>query len=722
MHYTYKFILRNFDLNTQLVLDNVDDDTYPKNYNDFNFSYKRTLNNLTEIRQFSDFVVFILNGKRFIDIAFDFMGEMANVQIECQWVNKKGIYETFLHGKFDFENILIGEHETKIPLYVNNLQEVVKSERLTKIELEKTVSIDNKSIDPIKPITFKGVARPLPLDSKLQTTDDQNSFPEPFKFYGMTSKIMELYHGIPTTIKYKSDNNIQASQIGLITESKHGRPHAAVYINDSKETRKLNIEMFVSASVKVGRQFNLKTSEFRVSMYIYNITKDNDNRIKHAFVSHSISTLNKSSFDFTLSSYKGQIELKPYQYLTFVFELVVVKGDNITTSETSLSITDIDSELSIKETKELTTIDRTTKAYLTKDVGNQIMRSLTGENGVYQSEYLTNGEFKHTALTSGLHIRSIPEATTKISIKDFLQHCKSLYAMGYNIETLGGKQIFRHEHITYFFRHEVGYVLPYKITNVTKKSHKAILFSGIETGYKKPSGDILYEEVYGLEETNTQSEFNTPITKGKKYNNISPFRADSSGKELTYRKHYEVAPNEDYRTDDTIFNLDLKHVSGNEYKERFWYDDFIEPPKGIYHADTATNLRFTPAQNMERQFPYIKCCLIKHQDKYITHVNSKLNQNLELKKSNTHKIRENQSYLIRGIETQLFSNELISFTHPVSPEYIKWLNGFKIVNNKRIPNTYFSQEIKHPNGTTQKAFLLKLNVADHIGTFEMALI
>ena len=124
--------------------------------------------------------------------------------------------------------------------------------------------------------------------------------------------------------------------------------------------------------------------------------------------------------------------------------------------------------------------------------------------------------------------------------------------MGYNIEVVKGKQTLVHEPLEYFFRPETKIFIPEQVSKLKRSVAKEFTYSTIKTGYKKPSGDNLYEEVNGLNAVNVSNEYTSPITRVQKdYNIESPYRADSEGKELTLRQSIQINPTGDYRADNT---------------------------------------------------------------------------------------------------------------------------------------------------------------------------
>ena len=372
-------------------------------------------------------------------------------------------------------------------------------------------------------------------------------------------------------------------------------------------------------------------------------------------------------------------------------------------------LTNIDFEVTVNEFSDRSDIPTLSKCVLNKDKGSKLMEILTGEKDRYYSEFFNSSEFKLTGGTTGKWIRGFFEDSYTTSLKQFLDNSKSLFNTGYNIEIINGKEVLVHEPLKHFFRQEIGVKIPIQVSNIERSTAKEFIFSTLKTGYKKPDGDNLYEEVNGLNEYSTKNEYITPIQRiVKDYDIQSPYRADSEGKELTARQHISINPTGDYRTDNTIFNLDLKESGTGVYQERTWQDDFEEAPKNIFSPDTATGLRLTPFRNLSRHFWFLNNAFTKFRDKFIRYSNTIGNSELITKKVGENEIRENGDYQINTLENPIFVSQWIKFEYKLDFSVLEQLNGYTEVNGRKIPNTYFKIEFINEFNEKEYGYLFEL--------------
>lgn len=715
-----KYKLENLDLNTSIELYDGEF-SLPFNWKENEFTYKRSLKNFTESRVFSKNIQFVGKSKEFINEAYSYAFVEANVIFTEYSLNSNLKWVIKVKGLLDFENYSSDEYKVTIPFESGLLSKKIKSKESEKIELERTTDLNGNDIESIKSNKFNLVSRPLDLNSRLEQNkeDDNNNYNVKYNVPNTASGKWDVKASlsIPLNIKYESDENVSSTLKRLDTglEFIQGYNSTSFYSNDG-------IDRYVSLKIKgscVFKKINtifFPEAYFIIVLYYY----DNNDLSKPKGVYYESDRYDVRNNDILTASVDINDIFKVDKDHSLFFGIISgAQRNRLNAGVFEADVNDINFNIDIQETSYESLYSRERDFYLNKDVGERFINIITGDKGIYKSNFFNNSEFKNTGVISGKNIRGFEDYKTTCSFKDFIKNSASLYNMAYNIENFEGKEFFRHEDIGYFFRNETIYTLSDKINLKSRKPVKEIIYSSIETGYKKPDGDNLYEEVNGLNEFNVLNTFNTILNKGKKFNNVSPWRADSEGKELTFRKNFSEYPTQDYRTDKHIFNLDLIDLGNNKFRERLYQDDFEELPKNIYSPETATGLRLTPARNMIRSFNLIKSCLTRFQDSEVSYLSSKSNSSLITKKSGENEVKEDGSFLVKDMQGSYFISEFIEFEHYVDSDFMEFINGYQIINGERVPNTYFKYEFINERGNLEKGFLFELKVKNNLGTFKI---
>ena len=351
-----------------------------------------------------------------------------------------------------------------------------------------------------------------------------------------------------------------------------------------------------------------------------------------------------------------------------------------------------------------------TIAVLMKDVGEKMMQILTGEKDRYVSNFFTNGDFKLSALSLGLWIRRFYDKNIQISWDQFINNANSLFLTGYTIDIIDGVEKVVHEDISYFFQNFVAIDIPLQVSNVVRSAMPEQAHSSIKMGYKKPSGDNLYEEAQGLDEPNIANSFGTPITRtDTTYDKLSDFRADSYGKEFARRESIETNPTGDTRYDKTTYVLDLKQGFGEALEERVWQDDFEKEPTGVYSPSTITGLRLSPMNTLLRHGKVIRSFLTKFVTDSIRFSSSEGNELLTTKPIGGIERSENSPVLINDLDSPLFLNQTIEFKSKVDFDIHSQVYGRTQVGDRSVPNYFGTVRFINEFGQKEEGYLLELS-------------
>ena len=726
MSYQRRFyILTNLDNGTKITLNGKGSNNEPKGWDDSEKTWKRSTKDFSFTFEFSKNLEFTGAGAAFLREAYNSRDVEANVEM-TEYRYNPNTDEPYVYSiaLFDFSKIDREKTVVKIPFKSGGLKSLLKSKFNDKFELERTEAINGNTLDPLIKQEFAGINRPIYLSSRLESIEEDRNSSYRIEDNGTYNYAMISY---PMNVVYSSDTSISGvipgqASIGsgsVINFDIIGARAGMFYYNNnvdknisiSLENINFNYRYQYSNAFPVVDLIRLGIMRFNgAENPIVTVPTDSNSFIEILDMTSSLSNNVEVNFN---TSFQTSINLKAGESLMFGFFVesrMQLGGSGVIDNY----ITSAQGRNDITEFSVRNDINRRALCLLNKDVGEREMQVITGEKNRYYSEYLTTGEFSKTALTNGKLIRGFNDSKLSVSLKDFIQNCNSLFNMGYNVEIINSKEVLVHEEMKHFFRQEVAIVIPNQVNNVKRTVASEFIYSTIKSGYKKPSGDNLYEEVNGLSEVNTTNSYITNITRvEKEYNIESPYRADSEGKELTFRQSISVNPNGDYRTDNTNFNIDLKDIGTSVLEEKIWSDYYEELPKSngsntLISPETMTGIYYTPFRNMQRHFWFLNNALTKFRDKYIRYTDTRGNSEFVTKKEGEEEKAENGKYLVSDIETPRFVSQWIEFEYELDFDLLNAVNGKTNVNGRDIPNTYFRIEFVNEFNEKEFGYLFEL--------------
>lgn len=363
---------------------------------------------------------------------------------------------------------------------------------------------------------------------------------------------------------------------------------------------------------------------------------------------------------------------------------------------------------------------------------NRILHIITNKENTLKSNalgridlsYKEDGDSAYVGITNGFWVRGFGDRTVDsfedltTSFKDFIESFEAVRQLGYGIEKVGFEEKVVVEEIPYFYQNEITIKID-KPSSIKRSVASDYFYSSIELGYEKPSGDDLYDEAMGLDEYNVSNTYTTNISRvSNVFEKISPYRADSYGKEFARRKQKSSYSTTDTTYDSDVFLMDLQKPDdgGVNFTERKWEKDFEIPLNfstfvtGVYSAENATNLRFSPLNLLLRWGFWIKGGLNKYKDTYIRYSSSDGNSKLTTQLKGSDKTySENGNVLVDDLASSLFEPEFIEFEYPVDAVLLNKINGKSInVNGETIMNYYGLVEFTNEDGMKEYGFLMEL--------------
>lgn len=733
-----EYLLINIDNNTQILLNSTGSNNEPKNWENSEYNIKRSIKNFTETREYSKAFEFTGSGAAFLRNAYTLKDVEANVVMhEYRFNPDTDLRYIYAIGSFDFSKYKANKTTVSISFNTGGLNSIIKSKGKEKFELSRNTDINGNSISELKLNDFEVINRPLFLESSIKTKEDEEQGVFAMRFgndyrYG--------FYPIPLELKYESDDSVGSvpNNVFSVIGARREVDEFGQYINNilsfdplednrtqlfyynSDRDKKLNITFEIDFYAKSLRNNNLEDNYTSIVLAVFDgaenpvlqlpdIPVNDFSNLENFYVLQDLTTLSNGVSQQVTFNQTIDLNLNKGQSVgLFLFgggEFQQFAGAAVL----EYYIRNINSSILIKENSLVSEIPRQSKFIFDNDAGERLMEIMTGEKGRYVSDFFTDGEFKLKGLTSGKHIRGFEDAVISTSLNEFISNSNALFNMAWNVEMINGKEVLRHEPLEYFFRPESVIKINNQVNNVSRSVATELIFSSITSGYKKPSGDNLYEEVQGLNEYNTSNDYITPITRiDKKLDITSPYRADSEGKELTLRQRITVNPTGDYRTDNNIFNIDLKEGVSNVYTERTWVDDFEDLPLNVFAPETSTGLRLTPYRNLKRNSFLFNSALVKFNSDFIRYSSTRGNSSLTTKKVGENNVSENGDYRIDSLVNPMFISQWIEFEYPVNYELINQVNGFQTVDGKKIPNTYFKVEFINEFNQKEYGYLFEL--------------
>lgn len=734
---TYKLI--NLNNGNSITLDGENNLYEPSNYKETEYTYQRSVKNFSETRTFSKAIKFSHGAAEFLRGCYLVDDVESNVEFfEIRYNPQTAIPYDYFIGNLDFLSYEDEINYVSVNLFTGGLSKLIKSKGKEKYEIDRKTDINGNEISVLPELRFYNVPRPIPLDtllenSKEDTADtDDDSSSSVFRMRFGSQKYLGFY-SLPFNIKYSSDENIDQvpngifNVIGASTDLfgkvnfeplQNNRLQLFYYNNDRDRELKLQFDLSLFAQFRRNNNLTEKFGSLVLVTFeggenpFFQIPVQTFENINQVRTLDSFTEL--ANLDTLINgtsqnvNYNTEIDFNLLQGQSLGL-FVVGGGDfDVTLGAAALDLDfkDIDVSIQVKEDSFIDDIPRNARCFLNSTVGDRHLEILTGEKDRYVSSFFESDKFRYTALTSGELLRGLPNATLTTSLNDFLDNCSVLFNTGYNIERIKGKDVLVHEDLKHFFRNERIVKLG-KVDVKKRYAAKEFIHSSISLGFKKPSEGNLYEDVQGLTEFNVQTQYSTPITvTDSEYTKLSPYRADSEGKELTVRQHRVKNPDGDYRTDKDIFNLDLINPNGN-LRERIYSDDFDQEPENVYSPETVTGLRFKPSSILKRHAWVINSAFTKFNSKFIRYASS-IGNSLLKTFQNGEETQENQDFQISSLENPIFVSQWVEFDYPLSFEELEAINGTTLVNNREIPNTYFKISYINEFNEVEYGYLFEL--------------
>jgi hypothetical protein len=330
--------------------------------------------------------------------------------------------------------------------------------------------------------------------------------------------------------------------------------------------------------------------------------------------------------------------------------------------------------------------------------------------------YTEDGFLSDLVLLHGMWARGMKAGVDKYkpfstSMADFYDSLDAVSPIG--LDLVGDKVIL--EDRAYFYRKKITIRLG-EVNDIQFMPSTKDYNSKITVGYSKAGG---YEEEQGLDEYNRKTEYNTILNKtDSELDLVAKYRADFYGLETVRRENpdvgVDVEEDRDSKFDDEIWFVDAEaQDNSRQLTVSGWEKRFERAPSGVYSPETAYNIWLSPINIILRHGSFLKPPLLQYLDSYIKFNSSEGNSSLSTQLLGGNEYIQNVGVLVGDLEYARYKALTVSFRAPVS-----WddLNG----TTDGIKNYYGLVEFFY-KGERYRGFLMKCELSDGIGTFEVKL-
>ncbi|RPD50061.1 hypothetical protein DNI29_04490 [Hymenobacter sediminis] len=324
------------------------------------------------------------------------------------------------------------------------------------------------------------------------------------------------------------------------------------------------------------------------------------------------------------------------------------------------------SELTIKAST--TTEPTPAKGLLVYEAIERTLQSITDTPGaVLYSEYFGRPELGYKAdgpgaltfITSGFALRGFPLADKPLtcSFEDLYASLDAVECLGVGIEHRNGREVVRVENRRYFYQDTVVLTLG-RVADLRKACHPSLLYNQAQVGYTRWESGA----PNGLAEFNGQRSYALPISQvSTSYNALSPYSAAGCLIEETRRQPYVSTQQKEGQADSNNFLIRLRRApDGTLATERAEAFSLVE---GTLAADSAYNLRITPARNLHRHGAWLRAGLLHREDRKLQRTATQGNDELSSQlNGEAEPIAERADVLVEDLPAPYVLAETYEFT------------------------------------------------------------
>ena len=220
--------------------------------------------------------------------------------------------------------------------------------------------------------------------------------------------------------------------------------------------------------------------------------------------------------------------------------------------------------------------------------------------------YSAENQLRFAHIMGGMNLRGAAldnvDTPLAISFKNLFKCLKSLYNVGYSLETLTGEtyQRIRIEEYAHFFENTLGLDLSARITKYDIQSQ--VMPELIPVDLKSGYDNFEYLSLNGRGEPNTTNQRTSIMNTATKWENISPFRADTKGIYNNLATTIGSQGSTDTKGDNAIFIIKTQKqspaVTGQDWIPE--KETNVQIVSGSLFKEDLLNRYFTPTRILRR--------------------------------------------------------------------------------------------------------------------------
>jgi len=701
--------------------------------------------------KFSNSLKFVGTGADFILSVDEIFGVNAKIRlIKDERNDQTDLWETSYYGYLDLTTLEVENGEVSIKFSSGGLEQLLKARQGESVEIERTTTMDGKPMAPVRIDKVQLDGRRILLTSLFNTKESDNTatiYQQAPASNGGLDRAKSV--GVPLNLYSESHEEAQSVTPETYGGENSGTTGIMFFANSEAPTRTFNIKLDITFTSNCYQNDDVNHAFWGLFLSKYSNGEDySDPERLELWNSDDHGGVYGLGGDWWLNPFSGQ-NSNPKKTWTVSYQgaVTLLLGQSLDLefySKCNLSSTLHDGHFAVRAEGIVATLSIVEDSYreatqskfiLAHELAGRLVEIMTNDKTAFRSNffgrvdigYPENGKGALNGYTHGFWVRGFdanPPSTEDVinsfkplttSFQEFTASNQAVWNVGLGIENFGYKERIVIEDLKWFYQNQVTVRLPNRIQKEKYSVATKYLYSGLEIGYAK-GGD--YEEAMGLDEYNAKSTFTTVITAAEnKFSQVSPYRADSYGKEFARRKPLESFPTEDSSYDNDIFIMDLKRNPsdpGTPYSgpyvflERKWQDDFAQAPTGTYSPETATNLRLSPINMLLRHAWYFGAGFTKYISDYVRYGSSTANSSLKTKPIGGIEHAENGNIINSELERARFVPRYIEFEHDVTGDIMRQIEGTTVINGVSIPNMYGLIEFEDENGNLKRGFFINL--------------
>jgi len=689
--------------------------------------------------KFSNNIKFYDEAREFINLIRSLHGINARIKLTKQTKDQEEKWVNRYSGELDMSEW--GEEDGGVTIKFNSsdLEKTLKSRRGEKIEIETLEDLEGNALEQLNIRELELSGRRVFLDTRFNILSSANQADTRVESNAGNTRNSTV--NIPLNLFSKSHDNAHSTIPQSNASESQGTTGIMFFANNDRD-RILDIDLSFSLDAFFQQYENVQWCFYKVSLVTYqdgvnyNVkTRTIIDQLDSGFNNSNLKRLPRDvDFPFPQftkqmsGSWSGQISLLENESLALECYL---KSDMYSDNNAGVRCfaRNIEANLSIKENSYFR--PTLTKGVFSYELFDRIISIITSRKNIFKSSFLGRTDIGYEndgvgAFVLNSHGHWIRRFSNQddlykrftTSFRDAYESYDAAYNLGLGVESIGFGENIRIEDKKYFWNPNVtirlgkeidGEFVYSQVSKVKRSTASQLYYSEVEIGSEK-GGD--YEEVMGLEETNTKSNFSTCIyATANTYDKKAKYRFDPYGEEIIRRRGVDTHPNTDHPADLDVWMHDCKKPnlgSQSILNLKKWQDVLESRPTGMFDPDSSYNFLYSPLNMLLRHSWVLNAGLREYPSKFIKYGSSTGNSSVSMKQIGGKEYAENGNIRNSDLQQARFKPEEIEFEYEVDDELIQLIESHVTILGIKIPRLYGLIEFMNEKGQIERGYLLNL--------------